>query len=556
MIEPVDPITTEVVAHYLIAASEEMGTALIKAAFSTAIKERADCSTGIFDPEGDIIAQAQRCPIHLGSMIGTINRISMRFDPKAMKPGDMYAANDPYNGGGSHLPDITIVAPVFSKGELVAYVANIAHHSDIGGMVPGSLSSICTSIFQEGIRIPPVRLMSEGEIDQSVFDIILLNSRVPDERDGDLRAQFASNFVGCRAVEALFERFGISKTRAAIASYLNFTERRIRAGIAGLKPGVYEASDFVAGNNENELAEIKLKLTVSADEIVLDFTETATQLKASRNVTFQALNSTVYSMIKAMVDPDVPANAGCFRPIRIVTKPGTIVEPLPPSAVGLRLTSCTVVGDVISMALSQAMPDKALASCGSHQQLVLSGTDNRTGRFFVNHETLAGGLGARPYKDGMDAVRVPVSGAANLPIEVLEHSYPLRVERYALRDESGGVGSYVGGFGVVRDYRILGDNVTVAITSGRQQAPATGLTGGGSGARGEFVLNPGTPSEKVLPSAVAAMPLPKGSLLRVCTPGGGGYGAASERSEDLVSADIRDGRFSSEGAQRFFSRKD
>jgi N-methylhydantoinase B len=544
----VDPITAEVVGHHLLATAEEMGAALIRAAFSPDIKERADCSTALFDREGQVIAQAHRVPLHLGSMIGAIAGLRRRFPLEAIRPGDMFAANDPHHGGGSHLPDITVVAPFFHADRVVAFAASIAHHSDVGGMVAGSISPVATELFQEGLRIPAVRIMRDGQINYDVFDLILLNSRVPEERIGDLRAQFAANHVGLRGMAALFARYGEATAEAAIATYLDHTERRMRAAIARLAPGVYRAEDFITGNFEGELAPIRLTLTVEGESLRFDFAGSAPQLRAARNMPFQAVSATVYAMTKAMLDPDVPANAGCYRPIAIETPPGTIVGPAPTAACGARASSAAVLGDVVGAVLSEAMPDNAIARCGPHQSLVLSGTDPRTGAFFVDHETLAGGLGARARRDGLDGVRVPVSGASNLPVEVLEHAYPLRVETYALREGSGGAGRQRGGMGIVRDYRILGDDTVLAMSSARQHMPAQGLFGGRPGAVGQFVQDPGTPNETVLPSALGRHHLPKGSVLRVCTPAGGGYGPPGERDPAAVARDLAERRISAKEA--------
>lgn len=521
----VDPITAEVVSRNLLAISEEMAVTLIRTSFSPNIKERADCSSAIFDANGQVISQAHRVPIHLGSMIGAVAEIKRRYSADEIRAGDMFAANDPYNGGGSHLPDINIVAPVFWAGKVVAYVANIAHHADVGGMVPGSESAMCKTIFQEGIRLPPVRILRDGEINKDLFDVILLNSRTPEERAGDLRAQFAANVVGTRGVCALFDRYG-DRTEAAIDAYLNFTERRFRSAISRLAPGEYMSDDFLDSDKPGELAAIKLRMTVSSDRLSLDFAGSARQLACARNIPHQALIATVYTVTKCMLDPDVPANAGYFRTIDIKAPAGSVVGPVPPAAVGSRANSCGVLGDAIASALSQAMPDKALAGSGPHQTVIFAGPNPETGQYFVNLETVAGGMGARPYRDGVDAVRVHASGSANLPVEVLEHAYPLRVRQYALWDGSGGQGRHQGGKGVVREYEILADGMTITLSSERQQAAARGAGGGGDGSLGMFVLNPETSVEQRLPSAAADLDIAKGSILRLCTPGGGGFGPA------------------------------
>ncbi|GAA4324103.1 hydantoinase B/oxoprolinase family protein [Pigmentiphaga soli] len=524
MTATVDPIRAEVVARYLLGVTEEMSAALMRTAFSPNIKERGDCSTAVFDHAGNVVALPQRVPIHLGSMVGVVESVLERFPKDGIRPGDMFLANDPYNGGGSHLPDINVIAPVFAGAEIVAYVACIAHHADVGGMVPGSEAAVCNSIFQEGIRIPPVRIVSEGRINRDVFDILLLNSRTPDERAGDLRAQIAANTVGLRSVQALFERYGVAQTQATMAAYLDFTEKRFAAAIAKVPPGRYEACEYLDGANEGEKAAIRLALTVGDGRLGFDFAGSAPQLAAARNIPFRALVATIYTVVKSLLDPDVPANSGYFRTMDISAPPGTVVGPVSPAAVGARSISCAVLGDAIAAALSQALPERALAGCGPHQLIVLAGTDPRTGHYYVNYETIAGAMGARAYQPGVDAVRVHASGSSNLPVEALEHAYPFRIDQYALRKGSGGDGRHPGGQGVVRDYRALGDDTVLSLSSERQHAPARGLAGGGDGALGQFVLNPGTPEERQLPSAAAEIRLRKNDVLRVNTPGGGGYG--------------------------------
>jgi len=541
MTRAVDPITAEVVSRHLLAVAEETAATLIRTAFSPNIKERADCSAAVFDRNGHVIGQAHRVPIHLGSMIGAVDEIKRRFGLDEIRPGDMFVANDPYNGGGSHLPDINVIAPVFWRNRIVAYVANIAHHADVGGMVPGSEAAVCRTIFQEGLRLPPVRIMREGEVNRDVFDIILLNSRTPEERSGDLRAQFAANNVGIRSVLALFDRYG-ETTEQAIDAYLDFTERRFASAIGSLTAGIYEAEDFLDGDVEGDRAPIRLRLTVGSERLGFDFAGSAPQLDCARNIPHRALIATIYTVAKSLLDPEVPANAGYFRTIDVAAPPGSVVGPLPPAAVGCRSISCGVLGDVIAAALSQAIPDRALAGSGPHHLVVFAGPNRRNERYFVNYETIAGGMGARPYHDGMDAVRVHASGAANLPIEALEHAYPLRVERYALRDGSAGSGRHRGGAGVIRDYRALGDGITVSLSSERQHVPALGIEGGTAGATGCFVLDPGMPGERQLASAEAEVAVPRGSVLRVCTPGGAGYGRPDERAAEAQERDDREGR--------------
>ena len=549
----VDAIQAEVVARFLLATAEEMGATLMRTAFSPNIKERADCSTAIFDRAGEVIALAQRVPIHLGSMVGAVDEILKRYPEPEIRPGDMFIANDPYNGGGTHLPDINVIAPVFIGKRIAAYVANIAHHADVGGMVPGSEAAVCQSIYQEGLRIPPVRIMQAGKLNRDVFDMILINSRTPDERVGDLQAQFAANTVGMRSVTALFDRYGARETQSTIEAYLDFTEKRFRAAIERLPAGRYEAEDYLDGNDEESVAKIKLALTVRRDRLDFDFAGSAPQLSCARNIPYRALLATVYTVAKAMLDPEVPANAGYYRTLKISAPPGSVVGPVPPAAIGCRSISASVLGDVIAAALSQALPQKALAGSGPHHLYVLSGTDPRTGTYFVNYETLAGGMGARANRDGVDGVRVHASGSSNLPVEALEHAYPFRVEQYALWDDSAGAGRYRGGAGVRRDYRVLAEDIVVSLSSERQHVAARGSKGGAEGALGAFVLNPGTPEERKLPAAAADVRLPKGSLLRICTPAGAGFGSPRERDLAAIERDIREERVSGPAARTAYA---
>ncbi|MEM9681882.1 MAG: hydantoinase B/oxoprolinase family protein [Pseudomonadota bacterium] len=537
----IDPVTVEVVSRHVLAAAEEMGVVLMRTAFSPNIKERHDCSTAVFDAVGEVVAQAQHVPIHLGSMIGAIEAVRARVDDADMRPGDMFVANDPYNGGGSHLPDLNVVAPVFHDGRIAAFVANIAHHADVGGMVPGSEAAICESIFQEGLRLPPVRLVREGCPNRDIIEVICLNSRTPEERKGDLNAQIAANRIGVRAISRLIDRYGVATYEAALESYLDYSERRMRAALGRLEPGTYGGRESLSGDGD-EPVRILCTATVGQDRLILDFDGTDRQITSARNVPMQALSATVYTVMKAFLDPDAPANGGAFRVVEIRAPEGSVVNPTPPAPVGARSISCGVVDGAIVAALSAAMPQRRMAASGPHHLLLAAGTDPRTGRYFVNYETVAGALGARASQDGMDAVRTLSSGSANLPVEALEHAYPLRVEQYALRIGSGGAGRYRGGDGMVRDYRVLTDDLTVSLTGERQTNPAEGIEGGKDGATGAFLLDPDTKNERRLPAAVREERLAQGTVLRIATPGGGGFGPSGARSRERIARDVREER--------------
>ncbi|MDB5413543.1 MAG: hypothetical protein JWR10_1878, partial [Rubritepida sp.] len=441
-----DPILTEVIARYLTLAADEIATTLVSLAFSPNIKERWDCSSAIFDHAGNLIAQANRVPIHLGSMVGAIEAIRRKYPEESISPGDMFLANDPFNGGGTHLPDLNLVAPVFVEGRILAYVANIAHHADVGGMIPGSESTLCTSIFQEGLRIPVVRAVRAGTLDPDILDIVLLNSRTPDERMGDLQAQVAANRVGMGRVAALFGRYSPKLVEGYIARFLEATGKRFAASVAALPKGSYEAVEWLDIEDGAPPARLRLMLTIAGGTLSFDFTDCAPQLTgSSRNVPRNAVLATIYAIAKSLLDPDVPANSGYFKSIEVLTRPGTVLDPVAPAAVGTRAITCGVLGDLIVGALSQALGDRAMAGSGPHHLVIFAGPDPRRGGYFVDYETVAGGMGSAASHAGLDAVRVHASGAANLPVEALENAYPLRVEQYALRPGSGGAGAYRGG---------------------------------------------------------------------------------------------------------------
>jgi N-methylhydantoinase B len=328
---PADAILTEVVASSLALAAEEMGATLISLAFSPNIKERWDCSSAVFDTEGNVIAQANRVPLHLGSMIGAVEALRAKYRVEHIAQGDMFLANDPYSGGGTHLPDINIIAPVFADGAIVAYVANIAHHADVGGMVSGSESTLCTSIFQEGIRLPMVRISRAGVIEDDIFDIIRLNSRTPDERVGDLQAQIAACRVGAERISGLFHRHGTTTVSACIAHFLEATGKRFAAAVQALPDGEYESEEFLDPTGTDAGVRLHLRLAVTAGQLHFDFSETAPQLTgSSRNVPRKAVLATVYAIAKSMLDADVSPNSGYFDRITVITRPGTVTDPVPP----------------------------------------------------------------------------------------------------------------------------------------------------------------------------------------------------------------------------------
>ncbi|GAA0348348.1 hydantoinase B/oxoprolinase family protein [Oceanobacillus oncorhynchi subsp. oncorhynchi] len=541
----IDPIMIEVLSNALLSVAEEMGVTLVKTSYSTNIKERKDSSTAIFNEKGETIAQAAAIPIHLGSMLGICKEILKKFDLEDIHPGDMFIANDPYNGGGTHLPDITIAEPVFSNGKIIAFVANIAHHSDVGGMVAGSSSGNCTSIFQEGIRIPPVKLIERGELSQSIIDMILLNCRTPKERLGDIKAQIASNKLGSKRVNELVTRYGLDEYQSSLDELLLYTERKVKEGIKKIPNGTYEFIDYLDddGINLNTKIPIKVRIIVDNEFIHLDFTGTSKQVTGGINVVYTALLATIYYALKVVIDPTIPSNSGYYGAIKVTAPEGTIVNAVSPAPVGGRTDACQRIVDVIFGALSEAVPEKVVAGCNSAVTTVLfSGYDNERDKYFVYPESIGGGLGARYNKDGLDGVHVHVTNSSNLPIESMEMEYPLLLDKFELRNDSGGAGKFRGGLGIRRDYKVLND-VEFATHGDRQVIPPWGLFGGREGQCGEFVINPDTKNEKKLETGkVSDVSLKSGDILSVRTPGSGGYGNPEERDKELQAEDALGGK--------------
>ena len=549
----VDPITTEVIGHRFAAASDEMMATLVKTSYSPNIKERRDCSAAIFDAAGDLVALSAIAPLHLSSLLGIVRNITRRHPPERLRPGDGFLTNDPYVGGGSHLPDLTLLSPVFVGGRIVAYVANIAHHSDIGGKVAGSESADCTSIFQEGLRLPPVKLTERGELVSDVLEVVLLNSRTPRQREGDLKAQVATNATGVRRVQETFERFGPSVVTAAIGTLLDHAEARTRAEIAELPDGTYENEDFLDNDGvEDKLVRLHVAVTIAGEDIGFDFTGSDPQTGGARNMPLIATQSGVYYVVKAITDPMLPPNSGFFRAIEVTAPEGSIFNCRPPAAVGDRSATGNILGDLLMGAMAHAVPGRVMAGCGPLHGLIFSGVDPRNGEYFVDYETYAGASGALADQDGKDAVRVHVSGSANLPIESVEQEFPLAVERYELIPQTGGAGRFRGGLGTRRDVRILAEEGRLAGRGLRQRVGAPGLYGAGPGAVGRFILHPGTNREEKLPGSFSERPVEKGTVVRVETPSGAGFGEPLERDPESVQADVMHGKVSVEAAERIY----
>jgi len=551
----IDPITVEIFNNNLLAVAEEMGVTLIQTAFSTNIKERKDCSTALFDRTGMMIAQAEHIPMHLGSLLGAVTAVLAEYRPEEMHAGDGFMTNDPYSGGGTHLPDITVVTPVFTEDRLMAFVANIAHHADVGGKVPGSTSGDATSIFQEGLRIPLVKLATAGIVNQDAVRFLTINSRTPEERHGDLYAQIAANTVGSRRLIEVIRKYGPGRFDALCGMLQDYSERLMRAGLAGITDGEYRFTDYMDddGITLDRPVPISVVIRKAGSEIEFDFSDSSPQVSGPINVPFNGLLATVFYCLKVVVGGAVPSNHGIYRPVRVIAPQRCIVNCVEPAPVGQRIDTCQRVADIIFGALSDAVPQRIVAGSNSSvTTATFSGTKPATGAYFVYLETIGGGSGAHAEGDGMSGVQVHMTNTSNLPIESLETEYPLLVARYAFRKDSGGAGAFMGGLGLVRTIQTLADDIVFSGLADRQKLAPWGLKDGLAGLPGQYTLVRADGAEHRLTSKVSNVTLSKGDAVRVETPGGGGYGAPRERPPARVRGDVTDGKITAQFAARVF----
>jgi N-methylhydantoinase B len=530
-----DPITVEVIGNAIASIAEEMGETLIRASYSTNIKERRDCSTVLFDAAGRTLYQAEHIPIHLGSLMGVVEEVVKRHPVETIEDGDLFIGNDAYTGGGTHLPDIVFASPIFYQGDLVGWATNLAHHADF-------VDRGHKHIFQEGLRIPPIRLHRAGVLQQDILDLVLLNCQVPRERLADFRAQVAANHFGIARFQALCERYGVPLLTRVFDELLDYAERRMRAGIAAIPDGVYDFEDIFEGDEQPNPLTFKVRIEVSGETIYLDFAGNPPQVPAGLNIVHTALLATVYYAVKTIADPDAPPNAGLFRPITVSAPKASIVNAAAPAAVNGRTNTCQRVVDLILGALSKAVPERVIAACnGAVVAATFSGVNPRTGAYYVYLETLGGGFGARATKDGLDGVQTHITNTSNLPIEGLEPEYPLVVDRYELVRDSGGPGTWRGGMALRRQIRAVDHDCFVSVRGTRVQTGPWGLFGGHEGGRYHVEADP--------PLIGGRGDLEAGKTVSITTPGAGGYGDPKARDPDLVRKDLAEGRISADVAR-------
>lgn len=552
-----DPIGMEVFSNRLLAITEDMGNNLIRSSFSPNIKERKDCSVGLFDATGRLIAQASHIPLQLGSLSGGVRSLLKAVPIGSMVPGDAFICNDPYLAGGTHMPDITLIEPVFSAGRVVFFAANIAHHSDVGGSVPGSISGGARSIFEEGLRIPMMHIVRGGTLDHQLLYMIAHNSREPEERTLDIKVQIAVNQRGGLAAQQLIRQMGLAAVERAVDDLIEYTARRLAAKVRRLGGGVHEFTTRLDDDGSGDGVSVPLHARVSVrnGRLFFDFTGSGPQAKGAMNIPLSALQATVYYCVKALLDPGLLPNSGAFDAVDIHAPEGTIVNPRFPAPVGARSITCQKLSGAIFGAFRGLLPpEKVFASFNDVlPAMVFSGKANHRDATYVYLETIGGGAGASFGLDGMDGIQVHTSNSANLPVEALENEYPLLVDEYTLVADSGGPGRHRGGLGIARQISARHDGTVFSARSDGHVHVAEGAFGGGDGQPGRLVRNRGTAGEASLASKVSHLLLKAGESIRMETPGGAGYGPPSERLPDRVVQDVLDGKVSRSNSQRWYA---
>ena len=548
-----DPVLLEVLRNRLDAIADEMELTLLKSAASPIVKEGLDASAALFNIRGETIAQAAAIPIHLGALDFAARRLVQAFPPATMREGDAFLLNDPYDGG-THLPDITLAVPVFAEGRAVALACTMCHHQDVGGRTPGSVPTDATELYQEGLIIPPTQLFRAGVLDENLLALLRRNVRLPDVFTGDLMAQVAAGRLGIARLGELFTRHGAAVVLGYVDALLDRAETLTRGEIEAIPDGTYTFADDLDNDGVDLDARVRIAVavTVRGSSMTFDFTGTSPQVRGPFNSVPASTLSAVYYAVRAISDPAIPNNGGCFRAVNAILPEGTVVNPRPPAPVSCRTATIKRISDAIMGALVKALPERLpAANSGTLLVMAFGGTDPATGRPFVASELAAGGMGARPHKDGIDVVETDVSNCMNIPVESVEMSFPLRVRRAGLWQDSGGAGQFRGGLGLVKVFEATTTDVTVSHRGERFASSAWGLRGGQAAGRARaFIIRrdgrrEDVPSKKMLV-------LHPGDQLWEYISGGGGYGDPLEREPDLVLGDVLDGKVSAAAAETLY----
>jgi N-methylhydantoinase B len=550
-----DPITLQVMTNAVYSVADEMIAALIRTSYSTNIKDRRDCSGAIFTREGQLVAQGEvGTPLHLGVMLPAVRTALQTVPPEALEPDDDVVLNTPYPEGPGHLNDVTLVSPVFYEGELVGYVANMSHHVDVGGFAPGSMAFGVWEHYQEGLQIPPVKIVKKGKIDDELVRLITTNLRTPFEFKGDLAAQIAANNVGERRLQGLMRKYGKNHILFYMGKIMDYSERRLRAAIQKMVEGAYSFEDYLEGDGISAgRVAIRVTVTVKEASIIADFSASDPQVLGPVNCRPPSVKACVYYVAKALLDPGLPPNSGAFRPLEVITRPGSLLEVDYPGALcNANIITTQRLVDALLGAFLQIIPERVSAACsGTMNLLNIGGRDPRTGELFNYIETYGGGQGALIDRDGMSAVQNHMTNTRNAPVEVIESSYPLHIHGYGLVPESAGPGRFRGGYGMRREFEILADRVTVTLSSDRFEISPWGVAGGENARPGSCKVVQPDKSVRELPSKITCA-LTNGSRLISTTPGGGGWGNPRERPPELVRQDVVEELISRQSALKIY----
>jgi N-methylhydantoinase B len=553
-----DPIAMEVFSNRLLSITEEMGHTLVRASFSTNIKERKDCSVGLFDARGRLVAQASHVPLHLGSLMGGVEAVLAHYDTAGMADGDAFVCNDPYLAGGTHMPDISVITPVFHDGAVRFFTANIAHHSDVGGSVPGSISGAAHSVFEEGLRIPAIRLARAGTLDSGLLRMIAANSRDPKERELDLKVQAAANTRGVTLTRALLDRMGMDAAERSIEDLLTYTGERLRHALAPLGTAESSFTSWLDDDGQpGDPVPIKATVRVRDGALTIDFTGSGPEARGAMNVPESALRAAVYFSVKALVDPALLPNSGFFEAVDIQTPAGSIVSPRHPAAVGARSLTCNKIVRAVFGAFAPLLPPERAMAAGHDAipAIVFSGEQPSRAGDYVYLETMGGGIGASATHDGMDAVHVHMTNTSNLPVEALEHEYTLIVDEYALVQDSSGAGRFRGGLGMARQIQAKRDGIIFSVRSDGHLLPPPGQNGGKDGRCARLVRNFRQGDEEELPSKVSRIVMQAGDSMRLETAGGGGFGDAGGRPPEALAKDLLEEKITAAAAEHDYGEE-
>lgn len=552
----VDPITLEVMRHKLEGIANEMELSLLRSSFSPIVKEGLDASASLFTADGETLAQACAVPIHLATLIPVVQAILREFPTGTMREGDVYIMNDPYLGG-THLPDIGIVTPIFHGGRIFALSATMTHHQDVGGMAPGSVATNATEIFQEGLRIPPLKLRDAGAMNETLVKLLRQNVRIPDTLMGDINAQIAGCLIGERRLKELADSTGLTTLLDISDELLTRSEAMTRQALREIPEGTYRYVDWL-DNDGIELdrrIRIEVAVTVKDGTFEVDFEGTDAQLKGPFNVVQSGTQAAAYFAVRALTDPSIPTNAGCFRPVSLRLPLGSLVNPVAPAPVGARTAAIKRITGCILGAFKDTLPDKVPADSGGVLLSLSFGGPRPDGGRFVTSEVIASGAGASSRVDGVDVIETDASNCMNLPAEAMEMEAPIRVHRAALAQDSGGPGRFRGGLGIVKEFEMLVDGVTLTHRGERHYRGAAGAHGGNAGGLAHSLLRRPDGEEIVIPSKLVAV-LNRGDRLVISTAGGGGYGDPTQRDPEAVRQDVHNGKVSARAASEIYGLKD